>query len=339
MKSLRGLVAVFAFATAASGQELTWQDLVRRPELRPTQCSMRQGLEFQSGMKVVAGQKVNILELEAGEIVLSTPDGRIVFAAQPDDTDVLAVANAEYAKLTPAQRELTHASLLQRPELWPWKLTVLETFDLGAGRRINKGDSVYLMAAVNGELVVTPSQFDMHFELPPEDTDILAQARQYVDSKDGAPGRLVQELDGKLIDAATGQPAPFQAGAVPRYYVVYHAARWCPYTQKFTPSLLELYEQMKPQHPEFEVIYVPAEKSAAELQQYAKEVGFPWPAVAFHKKRESAVLGWTLGRSSLPELGVYDRYGNMVIDPSQVDRDTALQQLAALWKQPSAGEK
>jgi hypothetical protein len=32
---------------------------------------------------------------------------------------------------------------------------------------------------------------------------------------------------------------------------------------------------------------------------------------------------------------VYDRYGNMVIDPAKVDRDTALKQLAQLLNKPA----
>jgi len=43
-----------------------------------------------------------------------------------------------------------------------------------------------------------------------------------------------------------------------------------------------------------------------------------------------------LGRSSIPELGVYDRHGNVIIDPAKVDRDEALKQLAALWKKSEA---
>ena len=98
--------------------------------------------------------------------------------------------------------------------------------------------------------------------------------------------------------------------------------------------MLNLYKEMKPKHPEFEIIYVPVEKSAAELQLYAKELDFPWPAVDFNKKKQLAVLAWILGHSSTPELGVFDRYGNIVIDPAKVDRDEALKQLATLWKQP-----
>jgi hypothetical protein len=334
MKTLTLLAGFCLLAGLAAAQELSWTELLARPEHWPAQCTLKKSLQFQSGKSVRAGQKLDVLEMHPGEIVLGTTDApKLSFAVKPADTDALAVANAAYAKLTPRQRELTYAAVLKRPDLWPWQLKLTQAFELNR-KRLNKGDPVYLMTAVKGELVVCPATFDLHTEVKPEDTDILEYARKYVDEKDGAPGRLVEELRGKLINAATGAPAPLDTNALPRYYVIYHGARWCPYTQRFTPDLLKLYKEMKPKHPEFEVIYVPAEHSAAELQQYAKEVDFPWPAVAFQKKKESAVLAWVLGRSSTPELGVLDRHGKTVIDSATVDRDTALKQLAALWNQP-----
>ena len=335
MRALTLFLTFGLMGSIAAAQELTWPELVKHTEFRPAQCSVKKAMQFQSGASIKPGQKLSIVEFEPAQVVLSTLDGKVTFEAKPADTDVLEVANAEYAKLTPAQRSLTYESLLKRPDLWPASVKLTAAFDLGRNRRVNKGDTVYVMAVEKGELVVCPSQFDTHFEVPPDATDILAFARKYVDEKGGATGRLVQELDGKLINAATGAPMPLNVNAMPRYYVVYHAARWCPYTQKFTPGLLKFYKDTKPKHPEFEVIYVPAEKSAAELQTYAKEVGFPWPAVEFNKNKQLAVLAWTLGHSSTPELGVYDRYGNMVIDPAKIDRDTALKQLAQLLNKPA----
>jgi len=335
MKTLNLLLTLCLLSAGAGAQELTWAELLRHPEQWPAQCTLKKSVEFQGGKGVKAGQTMNVLEMHPDEIVLGTTDGRMSFGAKPADTDALAVANAAYAKLTPKQRELTYAAILKRPDLWPWSVKLTDSFDVG-NHRLRKGDTVYLMTVEKGKLVVCPSTWDLHFEIKPEDTDILAYARKYVDQKDGAPGRLALELKGKLINAATGAPVPLDTNAMPRYFVIYHGARWCPYTQKFTPDLLALYQQMKPKHPEFEVIYVPAEKSAAELQLYAKELNFPWPAVDFNKKKESAVLAWILGRSSTPELGVLDRYGNVVIDSATMDRDTALKQLAVLWNNPPA---
>jgi thiol-disulfide isomerase/thioredoxin len=334
MRTLNLLLALGLLASAASGGELSWPDLVRRPELWPSQCAVKHALQFQKGGGIAAGQTVNVLEIHPNEIVIGTTDGKASIGLKPDDTDTLAVARSAWAKLTPAQQELTVAAILKRPELWPLRLTLNATFDLGHGKRVKKGDTIYLMTVEKGQLVVCPSSVDLHFEVQPEDTDLYLQARKYLGDPKGAPGRLAEELQGKMINAATGAPAPFNTNALPRYYVIYHAARWCPYTQKFTPDLLKLYQEMKPKHPEFEVIYIPAEKSAAELQLYAKEMDFPWPAVDFQQKQKLVVLAWVLGRSSTPELGVLDRYGNTVIDSAQIDRDTALKQLAALWKQP-----
>lgn len=335
MKTLNLICAVTLLAAAVSAQELTWPQLLQKREFQPAQCTLKKSLEFQSGKSVKAGQTLNILEMHPDEIVLGTIDGRMSFGVKPADTDALAVANAAYAKLTPKQRELTYAVILKHPELWPWSLKLTDSFDLG-GRRWRKGDTFYLMSVKQGKLVVVPPTFNLHTELDPQDTDILSYARKYVDDTNNAPGRLALELQGKLVNAATGAAAPLNTNAMPRYYIIYHAARWCPYTQKFTPGLLDLYQQMKPRHPEFEVIYVPVEKSAAELQLYAKELNFPWPAVDFNKKEQLAVLAGVLGRSSTPELGVFDRFGNTVIDPATVDRDSALKQLAALWQNPPA---
>jgi hypothetical protein len=337
MKTFSLLLVIGLLAVAVEAQDMTWIQLLNRPELWPTQCTLKKSLEFQSGKGVKAGQTVNILEMHPDKIVLGTTDGRMSFDVKPSDTDALAVANTAYAKLTPKQRELTYAAILKRPELWPWSVKLNDSFDIG-GRRLRKGDTVYLMSVKQGELVVVPPTFNLHFELKPQDTDIMVYARKYVDDTNAAPGRLYQELQGKLVNAATGAAMPLNTNAMPRYYIIYHAARWCPYTQKFTPGLLKLYQEMKPRHPEFELIYVPVEKSAAELQLYAKEMSFPWPAIEYSKKEQLAVLAGVLGRSSTPELGVFDRYGNTIIDPAEVDRDTALKQLAVLWGDPPSAK-
>jgi len=39
-----------------------------------------------------SGQKVDVLDFKGNEVDLKTADGRLNFAAAPDETDVLAVA-------------------------------------------------------------------------------------------------------------------------------------------------------------------------------------------------------------------------------------------------------
>jgi len=312
---------VLACGAAVAG-ELTWQELVRRPELWPAQCTAKETMQFQRGATIRAGEKLSIIEIEADQVIVATADGRMNFAAGPGDVDVLEVARAEYAKLTPQQQALTMAQVLERKDLWPHRLKVRPAYELSDGRRIRSGDFVYFMDVKNGELVVAPDTFDLHFEIPPADTDLFVQAREYLAK--GSPGRLVQELQGKLVDGQTGQPKPLDPDSPPRYFVLYAAARWCPYTQAFTPQLLKVYQEMKPKHPDFEVIYLPGEKSDAELKQYAKEMAFPWPVVEYSQKEKMAVIATLIGRSSTPEIEVVDRYGNLILDNYTLDREQVL---------------
>lgn len=328
-----GLLLASAWVASAAWAGVTWNDLVAKPELRPAQCTLKKGFEFTSGLSVKAGQKVNILEFNPDEIVLGSLDGKVAFGAQPSDTDVVEIASAAWDALTPKQRALGVDEVLARPELWPYKLTLKESFEVGR-MRLNKGDSVYLMKVEKGELVVVPPTFDMHFELQPADTDLLEQARRYVETP--PPGRLIEELHGKLVNAQTGQPMPLDANALPRYLVLYSGGRWCPYTQKFTPDLLKMYTELKPKYSNFEVIYLPQEKSPAELTQYAKELSFPWPAVEYRQKEKMAVLAGIMGRSSTPEIEVVDRYGNLLIDNYVHDREQVLVKFRELLEQTAS---
>ncbi len=328
MKKLVLFLMLYSAATVASAAELTWQDLIRKPELRPAQCTLKETLNFQSGVTLRAGQKFDILEINPDEVVVTMPNGNN-FSLTPNQTDIVAVANANYAKLTSKQRALTNAEVVKRRDLWSYRLKVKDTFDVGR-ERIKKGDTVYLMDIKNGKLIVVPSSFSQNFDLKPEDTDLLEQARVHLENPNGAPGIIAEELQGKLVNGVTGAPMNLDMNKLPKYFVIYDAARWCPYTQKFTPQLLKLYQAKKGMRDDFEVFYLPSEKSAAELQMYAKELSFPWPVMSFSQKKKLAALAKVISGHSLPSIQVLDRYGNLIIDNDQYDRDQVLTQLAAL---------
>ena len=45
-------------AGSAVAQDLTWAELVRRPEHWPAQCTIKRAMNFQSGDRVAAGAQV-----------------------------------------------------------------------------------------------------------------------------------------------------------------------------------------------------------------------------------------------------------------------------------------
>jgi len=154
MRILNLVLTTCLMSTFATAQELSWLELVRRPELWPAQCILKQAIKFEGGRGVQAGQKLNVLQVKANEIQLRTTDGRTTFAAEPDETDALAVASEAYAKLTPKQRELTYPSLVQRKDLWPYRVALTQTFDLGGGKTLRQGDPLRLMDVQPGKLFV-----------------------------------------------------------------------------------------------------------------------------------------------------------------------------------------
>src|SRR5579872_2939772 len=122
MKILSLLLASCLLASAALAQELSWQELASRPEIWPAQCTLKRTMKFRSGASAPAGQSMDVVEIQPNRIALASPDGRLSFAAKPEDTDALAVARETWGKLTPAQRTLTYSALLSRTDLWPYRV-------------------------------------------------------------------------------------------------------------------------------------------------------------------------------------------------------------------------
>ena len=73
-----------------------------------------------------------------------------------------------------------------------------------------------------------------------------------------AKGNLVRLQNGNLVSCYDEELAPKQI------YGLYFSAHWCPPCRKFTPQLVAYYNQIAHDHPEFEIIFVSADKSAED---------------------------------------------------------------------------
>jgi hypothetical protein len=349
MKVVTMILAVFWMAMAARAEELGWADLVRRPELWPAQCTIKQAMQFQGGMSVRAGQTLNVLEVKANEVDLQTTDGRLHFDADPDQTDVLNLAREAYAKLTPKQQALTYASLIQRKELWPGQVTINRTIFLVAnGPVVHPGDQVLLKDVQPGKLLVVSEKLHARFPVAPNATDLMAQTRGFVENKDGVSprylaekaaevrlqreGPVVMQLEGKLINSITAQPEPLDTNSLPRYIVFLRGQSTCPITRRFAPTVIKYCQEMKPKHPDFEVVYLTIE-DMPETEKFAKELGFSWRTVTYENTTMPSVNPYIDGK--IPQLIVMDRSGRVLANGIQGTAPAALQQLDALLKQPT----
>ncbi|HEY9509824.1 MAG TPA: thioredoxin family protein [Verrucomicrobiae bacterium] len=361
MKTFPLMLAAGLLAVTVNAQELTWAKLVQHPEFWPAQCKLTHGFDFQSGAKVNASDTVTVLEIHSKQVEVGTTTGKIfAFDVKPDDTDVLAEAQAAYAKLTPEQRALTYAGIFRNQNLWPYRVTLKTSFDLGGGRRVNQGDQVILRSVKGRQLEVGSEKYDTRFEVDPEKTDLMEQARKYVELPDGAPSRMVVELQPNLINALTGQPDPLNTNALPRYFAFVRAANFCPLSQHFMPELVKFYNEMKPKHPDFEVIYLSCDGKLPDLEKFAKDKGFSWPTVTYQR---SGYLFEVIPHLQplMPQLTIMDQRGHVLITgcgearngivqatssngkgsepvPNAQSAAAALQQFAALLSQAPASK-
>lgn len=300
---------------SAPAAELTYEDLVARPELAPRQLKPSKQLKLSDGEALaVASYPVRGLQND-GVIVFSAPGSTALLP--PDSTDILSVANQRYQQMTPAQRALEPKSLAARPDLWPEKVTLTAPYVIGgtpptiydAGREMEFGsfDGKWVKARFPG--------VDYSFAVEVHHTDLFDRARAVVDTKrPSTVHRVLKELDGKLINLRTGKRAQVSPTRPPEYVVLYFSAEWCPGCRAFSPKLVSFYEQKKKAGSKrFELIWISHDKTAADMQAYAKGYGFPWLAVAWDKLPKVPITR-AHDPTGIPDLVILDAKGAVVAD-------------------------
>lgn len=101
-----------------------------------------------------------------------------------------------------------------------------------------------------------------------------------------------------------------------KYFAFYKSASWCGPCRKFTPELVKFYNRIKPDHPEFEIIFVSHDQSKDAMKSYMADDKMPWPAFEFGKHK-NAVSSFGNG---IPCLIVTDAEGNKLFDSYTKDK-------------------
>ena len=358
MRTLILLLAICLMAGTVIAQELSWTELSQRPELWPAQCTVKATINFEGGVSVPAGATVDVLDFKGNATDMKTTDGKTYFAAEPDDTDVLDVARAAYAKLTPKQRALTYPLIVQQKDLWPYRMTITRSFSLAPGKFVQGVDLVIVKYIPPGMVFVVSEKLNARFAVAMPATDLMAQVRKFVEDDSAGPrllamqkqaeqklaaeekakaddikaeGRVAVELEGKLINSQTGLPEPLNTNAWPRYYVFLRGQSTCPITRNFAPTFISYCNSINSTHPDVEVVYLTIE-DLPETFKFAKELGFDWRTVSYENTTMPSVNSFIDGR--IPQLIVMDRDGKVLANGIQSTAPDALHQLDALLKQP-----
>lgn len=95
------------------------------------------------------------------------------------------------------------------------------------------------------------------------------------------------------------------------YVLLYFSASWCPPCRKFTPELVEFYDEHAETH-NFEVILVPADQSEDENRRYMRDYGMDFPSVPFKDYGVRNKLQKLYGGKGIPHLVLLDRDGRVL---------------------------
>jgi len=98
----------------------------------------------------------------------------------------------------------------------------------------------------------------------------------------------------------------------PEFYVFYEGANWCGPCHQFAPILAAYYRaQMAGGDDNFEVIFLSADNSEAEMRTYMQKMEMPWPAVRFRDAEDRMFKNY--GGRYVPRLVVTDRLGRVLL--------------------------
>jgi nucleoredoxin len=332
MKTPLTSALVLVLATAvASAQDLTLAELSRRPEFLPARVTLKQPVKLQGRPAINPGQKLTLVSVRGTNVELETPDGRSTFNTKADDTDVLVTAQETWRQLTAEQRALTYPALLQRKDLWTYRVKLTQPMRLSNGD-LKAGESAILVGVEGNTLLLAHEKGKFLFNAEPRDTDLLTSARKLIVDQNAFPARVIEDLQGKLVEPASGSAVSLTANAAPKYFAFYRGAGWCGPCRQFSPSLVKFYKEMKPKYSNFEVYFISGDKSAAEMRSYAKEAGFSWSAVPENRQPEMQIVN-RLFIELIPQLVITDRQGTVLIDSARTGGPAAaLKQFEALVK-------
>jgi nucleoredoxin len=91
----------------------------------------------------------------------------------------------------------------------------------------------------------------------------------------------------------------------------YFSAHWCAPCRKFTPQLVDYYNRVSAQHPEFEIVFYSFDKSPFAFETYLRETNMPWFAIDYAKLKGKEAIAKNAGEG-IPSLVLVDSGGNVI---------------------------
>jgi nucleoredoxin len=131
----------------------------------------------------------------------------------------------------------------------------------------------------------------------------------------GGSSVMQRRLSGKVVrlGGSALQPVDDSALAGVKYYALYYSASWCGPCKQFTPELVKAYKVFKAAYPEFEVLFLSADRSAGDMRDYMRADKMPWLALKYDLIEKNPELMRYSG-PGIPCLVLVDASGKVLAD-------------------------
>src|SRR2546429_2060509 len=141
-------------------------------------------------------------------------------------------------------------------------------------------------------------------------------ARERAAARPQAPNAnaLRELVKGDLVSLRNGALGHFDDEELEKKKLIafYFSAHWCAPCRKFTPQLVDYYNQVAREHPEFEIVFFSLDKTGSAMESYMREANMPWPAIDYQKLQEKEALRKNAGGDGIPSLVVVDPTGRVI---------------------------
>ena len=145
--------------------------------------------------------------------------------------------------------------------------------------------------------------------------DQLARQRASVRPPAATTNAILPLVKGDLVYWHNGSLSRFDDEPLEKKKLIalYFSAHWCGPCRKFTPQLVDYYNRVAPQHPEFEIIFVSLDRSQFAFETYMRETNMPWPAIDYQKLAGKDAIRKYAG-DGIPCLVLLDASGKVISD-------------------------
>lgn len=122
---------------------------------------------------------------------------------------------------------------------------------------------------------------------------------------------LRTSLKHSLVQLAPEGMKPFMWTREPKIVALYFGAGWCAPCREFIPDLRSVYEALRAEGADTELVFMSLDRSAGDMRRTMERAHMPWPALDWRQLPHSPALRALASRGP-PNLVLIDRDGRVL---------------------------